>query len=174
MNVVARFRLLVSQLYNKGVLALAAAGAVFILVMMGIIVTSVSGRFLFGRPLPGVIEVSEVLMVGIVFLGLARAQQEKLNVRTELITSHLPNKVQFLLSLLGLLTGLALMIGVTWYGAKEGYGSFLIREERYGIIYFPVWPAKIVVPVGSSLLCLQLIIDLVKEAKELFCSQKGV
>jgi len=173
MTVVAKLRSRLAYMYNKGTRALAIAGAVFILVMMGVIVGSVSSRFIFGKSLPGVIEVSEVLMVGIVFLGLARAQQQKLNVRTELLTSCLPRKAQSLLLLLGLLTGLSLMFGVSWYTAKDAYISFLIREERYGIIYFPVWPAKAMVPLGSFLLCLQLLIELVKETKKFFYSQKG-
>ena len=151
----------------------ALIGASLIVGMMVLIVSSGFSRLLFGKSLLGSIEISEVLMVGIVYFGLAQAQQQKLNVRTELVTSRFPRKAQCLFSLLGLLTGLSIMIVVLGYTAEGAYSSFLIRETRFGVMSFPVWPAKAIVPLGSFFLCLQLLIDLVKETKNFFYSQKG-
>lgn len=146
-------------------LAVIAAGLT--MVMMVSIVASVSRRFIMGKDIMGVLEFNEVLIVGLVFLALARTQQAGIQVKAEFLTTHFPRRAQVICTLLGLVAGMALYGAITWYSGKAGYHSVLIGEYRYGVARFPIWPAKLVVPFGSLLLCLQCLLDFFREVKKL-------
>lgn len=157
----------VLSLFQASLRALAVVAAGLTVVMMISIVASVTRRFVFGKDIMGVLEFNEVLIVGLVFLALARTQQAGIQVKAEFLTSHLSPRLQIMFTILGLVAGIALFGAITWYSGKAAYASVLIGEYRYGVARFPIWPAKLVVPFGSLLLCLQCLLDILRESKKL-------
>jgi TRAP-type C4-dicarboxylate transport system permease small subunit len=117
-------------------------------------------RYVFSRPIPGVFELNEVILVVCVFMGLAWTQIERGHIRVVLILRKLPPKW---IVVVDLLVWVICFVLITFFGiqsAKEALHSFHIHEFRWGSVQMPIWWAKALVPIGFWMMSLQLIIDI--------------
>ena len=132
------------------------------LVIMVIVVIDVTGRAAFNAPLHSGVEISELLLVCLVFLGLASAQQKRQNFAIEIVARHLPPAGQRALELLGAVACLVIVVLLAWPSANQAIASFNRNEMGFGIVAFPVWPARIMLAIGLWLLALQFAIDILR------------
>ena len=61
--------------------------------MMIAVSTDVARRTATGRPIPGANELTVLLIVAVIFLGLAEAERTDTHVRMRLLTSRLPDRI---------------------------------------------------------------------------------
>lgn len=127
-----------------------------------VVVLDVAGRSLFNAPLDMSTEISELLLVVLVFLGLAAAQQNRQNYAIDIASRHLPQGLQLLVENLGYLFSLALVATLAWLSTKQAYSAFLRGEAGFGIIPFPIWPARFILAIGLWLLSLQFVCDIIR------------
>ncbi len=127
-----------------------------------LVVLDVAGRGLFSAPLHSATEVSELLLVVLVFLGLAGAQQSRQNFAIDVFSRQLPEGLQHLLEMLGYAFSLALVALLAWLSTKQAMSSFERGEAGFGIIPFPIWPARSVLALGLWLLALQFTCDILR------------
>lgn len=121
------------------------------------IASDVVRREFTGRSIPGMIELIETFMVIVVFLGLAHAEATGTHVRMSLVTNVLPHRVRRIVKSLGML---ACAVGATWFSWASTFRaleSFESGEVRPGLLRFPVWPARIVIAVGFTILIFEYI-----------------
>lgn len=128
--------------------------------MVFVTIVDVLSRHLLKQPVPGVIELNEVLMIGIVFLGLGVAQQEQTHIRAELFVSRLSPKRKRILDIVGLFFSLGFWMIVLTQAVPRAWDSFMIGEYREGLIKFPLWPARLMLAVGVLVMCMQVVIDI--------------
>jgi TRAP-type C4-dicarboxylate transport system permease small subunit len=145
---------------ERGLLALSILSGFATLLIIIVVCVDVAGRFFFNAPLHGGVEVSELLMVVLVFFGLAAAQQQRQNYSIELLTRHLPDWAQKLLELLGYATCLAIVLLLAWPSSKQAMMSYERGEAGFGIMPFPLWPARILLAIGLWLLAVQFACDI--------------
>lgn len=138
-------------------LNLVAAGA--ILVIMVLVTTQIVARKL-GHALPGIYESAELLMVAIVFLGLAYIQSQRGHVRMELLVTRMSPRLRGAVEAFTLLLSLALFVIITYKSGQNAYQSWQMKDVTMGLIDWPVWPSKMLVPIGSGLLSLRFIVQL--------------
>lgn len=132
------------------------------LAMMIVIILDVAGRGLFNAPISGGNELSELLLVALIFLGLAAAQQRRQHYTVDIL-NHIAGPVgRRVMEVIGLLTSLAVVALLAWLSAKHAWAATLQGESSYGTISFPIWPARILIAFGFALLAIQFVIDLVK------------
>ena len=131
------------------------------LAIMLIVMIDVTGRAAFNAPLPGGLEMSELLLVALIFFGFAAAQQRRQNFSVDILTRHLPAFLQRILDLLALFVGLGVAGLLAWFSAGQAVKSYDRGEASFGIIPFPIWPARFVLAFGLVCLTLQLAIDIV-------------
>jgi len=134
----------------------ALLAAVAVLLMMGLTIVDVTGRFFFRSPIAGAVEVIETLMVAVVFLTMGYTQRQRAHVRVDFALQRLSLRQQQIALLLAEFFALATIAFLAWGSAQSGYQSWLIREFRFGGTPVPIWPAKLLIPLGLLLLCLQL------------------
>ncbi len=144
----------------------ATLSALILLLMAASIVSDVIARPLF-QSIPGTFELNEVLLVIVVFLVLAGAQIERRHVNVSLFISRFSPRRQTLLKLFVLFLSLSFFCFFTLAAGVQAYSSTIVGEQRYGLIPFPVWPARIFLCLGLFLLCLQLSLDIVDKLKDL-------
>ncbi len=137
-----------------------------ILCLMLITAADVLLRYIFSKPIIGVSEVSEYLLVILVFLALAYAQFQGRHVNVTIITSRLPLRVQSTLYIGILVTVLTLVLAMTWNSAEVAHSFQQMGETRWNVPV-PVWPARFFVPIGAFLLSLELFTELVLYLKAL-------
>jgi TRAP-type C4-dicarboxylate transport system permease small subunit len=127
-----------------------------------LVVGDVAGRTFLDAPLHGATEMSELLLVVLVFLGLASAQQKRQNYAIDVVSRQLPVSLQGVLEHLGYLVCLLLTVGLAWFTTKQALASYARGEAGFGIIPFPIWPARFLLAMGLWLLSLQFVCDLIR------------
>ena len=75
--------------------ALAAFG---ILLIVGLTVADITGRFFFASPVRGTVELTRVTMVAVVFLGLGYAEYKHSHIKVDILLLVLPKRVQTVIS----------------------------------------------------------------------------
>lgn len=141
--------------------ALGIMSGLSILVITLIVAADVAMRALFNAPVPAATELSTLVMVGMIYLGLAAVQQSKANFRVEILVAILPRRVQWALEFLTTLIAAGTIALLAWYTGNEAWNATLQREMSFGAYVFPVWPARVVIAIGFVMLFVQLAIDLV-------------
>lgn len=138
---------------------LAVLAALCVLVMMLLTAGDVAMRSLTGRSIAGAQEVTETLMVAVVYLGIAYALYKREHVAVSVFTLRLPVRLRFALRLVGQAVMLALVVWIIWRTGAQAWRSWLNGEVRFGLLQVPVWPARMAIPVGMTAFLLQGLLD---------------
>ncbi len=145
----------------------AILSASIIMVMMLLTVTDVFLRFTFSKPLIWNFDLQSILIVMVVFLGVAYTQYKRKHLVIDVITSRLSKETQLWLRLFNDIIFLCFVALVAWQMCLQAWNAFLINDYLDGIVRIPIWPAKAAIALGSSLLSLTLILNLYQESQEL-------
>jgi TRAP-type C4-dicarboxylate transport system permease small subunit len=132
----------------------------FFMMIIGAI--DVVGSKLFNTPLPGVFELTESLMVGAVFMAIAFARSKRLHIAVDLLTSHLKPSVRIRFDLIICVLTFFFFFLIAWQGWEFGIKSLRIREYESGIIPYPVYPSKLALALGATIMSLQCLKDLIE------------
>lgn len=158
---------------------LALLGGLAVFSLMFLAVFSVVGRNFFNKPLPGYVDWIEQAMPLIAFLGVAFVQREGGHIRMDILIGNLRGRLLWIIELISVLLILALMMLLVWgswshfdrsvdilalsqwpqaISAGE-YGSLFISRDSSIDIALPLWPAKLIVPLAFSILCVRLLLQ---------------
>lgn len=138
----------------------ALLSALCVVALMVITTVDVLRRIATGRALPGGNEISELLMVGMVFLGLAYAQYRKEHVSVSVLTGRMPARSAAVLRAIGIVTVLVFLFWMMVASNGEALRSLASGEYRFGLLQVPMWPARIAIPIGVAWLIVETLIDL--------------
>jgi TRAP-type transport system small permease protein len=150
------------EVIERALMRLGVASGIATLLITVVVVVDVAGRVIFNNPIHGATELAELLLVGMVFFGLAAAQQGRQNYSIDIATRHLPPSMQGLVDLLGYIVSLGIVAVLAWLSTKQAFVSFERGEAGFGIIPLPIWPARFVLAVGFWLLSLQFVCDILR------------
>jgi TRAP-type mannitol/chloroaromatic compound transport system permease small subunit len=128
---------------------------------MFLITADVLSRYIFGIPVKGSYELSEMMFLSVVFLGLGYTQLYNGHVRVEFLVIGFHQRTQKILNTIMLLFALSIYTLLVWKGAEGFLESYESGEYRWGLIQIPLWPVKLMIPLGSSLLCLRFVDEIV-------------
>ncbi len=129
-----------------------AAASISILVLAFLLTAEVITRALFSVSIRGLYEIAELLIVVVVFLGIAQAEVAQNHVRMSLLTDRLPGRSK------NVVRGSALVLAGGFLGwmfvalAMKAWESFASGEFKVGLLNFPVWPSRAIVAFGIGLL----------------------
>ncbi|MCZ4354041.1 TRAP transporter small permease [Roseovarius aestuarii] len=133
--------------------------ALLLMMMLGAI--DVIGSNALNQPLPGAFEGTEALMVASVFLALGLSQQRRSHISVEVIVGLMPRLFQRISAVFSALL-CALFFGlIAWFGWSIAIKSFVAGEFSSGLINFPIWPAKIALAFGATLMAVQCLWDVI-------------
>jgi TRAP-type C4-dicarboxylate transport system permease small subunit len=132
-----------------------------ILGLMFITVIDVFLRQVLGGGLGGAIEISEVLLVCVVFLGMMAGEMTNTHVRTPVLTERVGDRAANVMHAIGFLPAVVFLGWMTYLTALEAIHSVSVGEFRFGVVFVPVWPAKIVIPIGLAGLTVAVLIKFV-------------
>lgn len=133
--------------------------ALLIVAVMFSTAADVIVRQLTGSSIPGVVEYSEVLLVALIFLGLAYAQRVKAHIGVDIVTERLKPRVSHVVRAVGLVLAILVLAWMAYETAVVAVHAFEVREYRFGLVQVPIWPVRIVVPVGLTVLILELALS---------------
>ena len=137
---------------------LLAAFAIFALMCLG--VAQIVLRSVFNTPVTGYIDMVELSMASMAFLGAAYCQRLGAHVRMELLVGRLRGRTLWLVESFGLLVALFIIGTLIWHGWGHFMRSYTLGDTTIDA-EFPVWPSKLLVPVAFGLWWLRLAIQFV-------------
>lgn len=152
---------------NKVVGAGAWCAAGSCAVMMFIVVINAISRFIWAS-IPGTLEIVESLMGVVAVMMLAYTQAQRGHIGVELVLSRLPVRAQKVIDCITLLLALIFALFLAKENWRMGFDAWQAKDFATTYPHVPLYPSKIAVSLGISLLCLQIIADWVGSIKELF------
>jgi TRAP-type C4-dicarboxylate transport system permease small subunit len=144
---------------------LAIVGALIVLAMLVATAADIALRNTVGRPVPGVFEYTEIALATIVFLGLPYTMQVGGHVAIDSLTSRLPSAWRHYVEAGALAVTLPFVLWLAVASVGVAWDSFVSREVRFGVVQAPVWPARMVIPLGAGLLAAEITITITRLLK---------
>jgi TRAP-type C4-dicarboxylate transport system permease small subunit len=127
--------------------------AVILGFMMVLTVVDVFFRYILNAPLTGTIEVSELLMVVLVFPALGWIAIERSHIRVDLLVSLWPPRVQMIVEIITLLLTLGTYAYITWQSLLESSRV----DMTTSLLSIPEAPFHWVMTAGFLMLCLAIV-----------------
>jgi TRAP-type C4-dicarboxylate transport system permease small subunit len=147
--------------------AMAYLGAMCVMAMMFITTVDVILRYVLNRPIQDSFELSQFLLVGLVFLGVPYLQSIRGHVNVQFLTARLSPAAKGVLGLTGHVIGLFAFAVVTWQTGYFAWQAWDRNDFTMGIVQYPLWPAKSVIPLGTGMLCLRLLMDILQDTQQI-------
>ena len=147
-------------------------GAFLIAFIMFFTTAGILARYLFNSPIYGKVEITELIMAGVVFFGAAYTQKLGGHIRMSFVVErylkgralHVVEAFTLLLSLLGFI----LITVTTFQSALYDY-----QFQGYTPnLYLPIWPSKMCVPLGTFFLCIRLAVQLTQHLLQAVAGQE--
>ena len=139
-------------------------GNVAIAAMMFLTTADVAGRYFFNAPVLGAYEITECLMLVLVFSFLGYAQSQKAHISVDIVFDRLPPTVRAFLARMNHVICLIMIIFVTVMGV---YRTFDLKESHSESMLLRIPDhlfAKFMV-VGCVVFCIEFLVDILKPAK---------
>jgi TRAP-type C4-dicarboxylate transport system permease small subunit len=136
---------------------LLAAFAIFLLMCLG--VAQIVMRTVFNAPITGYIDLVELSMASMAFLGAAYCQRLGAHIRMELLVGRLRGRALWGAEIFGTLVAMAVLGTLVWYGWGHFMRAWTLGDTTIDA-EFPVWPSKLLVPIAFSIWWLRLAVQL--------------
>ena len=124
--------------------------------------TEIIGRYIFNAPVPGHVEIVELIMAGVVFFGIAYTERVGGHVRMEpFVTRVLKGRAYHMAEVITATLSLFVYLFILIYTSKFTLFSFQVGDTT-PYITWPTWPSKLAIPLGSLFLCIRFAIEIVQ------------
>ncbi len=154
-----------NHLLERLALLILLIGGTGLMMSMFLGVGDVVGTQVLKAPLPGARELTESTMVLIVFGALAYAQIQRSHIRVELLYTRMSPRIQAMMDVVTDVAAIIFFGLLLWQAVNEVQISLEIGESTVGLIRFPLYPARIILAVGTGLLILRLVLDTVVDLR---------
>jgi TRAP-type C4-dicarboxylate transport system permease small subunit len=137
-----------------------------VLVVTLMITYDVLLRYFFNRPQLFVDELSTLILILIIFGGIAFTFQRGGHIRVDLVTNRLGHRANRSLRVLTLFLGIVFLGIIT----QNTFVSSLVayRLERLSMVmFYPLWIPMLLIPIGTGLMAWVMIKALIAEVKGL-------
>lgn len=143
---------------------LAYIGAFSLFVMMCLTIADVAGRYLFNSPILGAFELTEFLVLILIFSFLAYAQSHKAHINVDLFMMFFPKKLRNIIELFNHIACLAIMILITWTGLENAL-EIMDAGEASPNLALPSYPFVFFLVLGCAVMCIEFIKDIIANLK---------
>jgi TRAP-type mannitol/chloroaromatic compound transport system permease small subunit len=146
----------ITSSFSRGLARL--TGLLIIVMMLGVVTDSLL-RGVANVALWGVLELSTMLLLALIYLGLPSTQAERINFRVSVFTDRLPPRVSLALGGLLLLLQLVVLAILCWFTWRSAVFSFTRQEVSIGMVEILLWPHRTLVAFGLTLLWWQALMS---------------
>ena len=135
--------------------------------VMAVTIADILIRWITGKPILGVYEIVERIMICAVFASFAYTQTENGHVQITMLISKFPQKLRFFVMTLNNLLSAAVIV-LTAYAAYRQCMVAMSSHYTTGVLQIPLWPFYWVEIVSMVVLCLAFLFHAVKNAAAMF------
>lgn len=134
---------------------------VLLLIMMILLLINVFSRE-FGYPIDGLSNLSVLILISVVYLGLSTTEETNQHAAVELLEHRLKYKNKKVLNIVIHIIKL-IAIGIFTYTAIGNFGFSLESGEAFtDVVYIPMWPSKLALLIGLIVFEIQIAVNLLK------------
>ena len=121
-------------------------------------------RFLFNSPMKGAAEIGTYLIVALAFFGLGHSFNTGRQVKIELVTMYLPNKLVKVLDIFFSVIAAAFFLLMTWKIASVAHNDF-VRKILFprSSVPLPIWWISFLASLGTAMLVVSLMLHVVRQ-----------
>jgi TRAP-type C4-dicarboxylate transport system permease small subunit len=141
-------------------------GALVLFLMLVVTIADVVADKVLKLPFPGATELVMSIMPISVCAFLLSIQIKKRHIVIDIMVNMLGPKFRKILQLLTPLCGIFLFGLLTWLSVPLAVHSVRIGEHTGGNVGVPMYPAKIMIPIATGLVTIQLVIELVRMLRD--------
>ena len=138
---------------------LAYTGALSLFAMMCLTIMDVAGRSIFNKPVLGAYELTEFMILILIFSFLGYTQTKKSHISVDLLM-FIPEKFKIFIEIFNHLACLAIMILIVWMGFEKAFEMMGTRESSPNLTV-PSYPFVFFLVLGCAVLCLEYIKDII-------------
>ena len=136
---------------------------ILIVIMMFSATYGVVRRYAFNSPEPYSYEISTMFLLFSFVFAISAVERLGRHIRVDFVSSHLPENAQHIIvNIIAPLMGLFFAFMLTWKGVEISLFSLKIGEVSSSSWREPLFPIKLMVPVGYTLLVLVLLARIYK------------
>jgi TRAP-type C4-dicarboxylate transport system permease small subunit len=125
-----------------------------------IVIHEVIVRYVFDSPTLYSVELSEYLLVLVVFMSIGWVLKEDRHVAVTFVVDRLPEKIRLGLNLLTSLLTMAFLGIIVWKGGKTTLTAYTGNYHSSSLLDFPMWIPYALIPLGALVLSLQYIVKI--------------
>lgn len=165
---------IVSKLYkcvNPFAHSLIIVSRLVVALMVALITLDVILRYFFNRPIAGSYELIELMMVFVVFLGLAHTQVKKGHLAINLFTKNYSEGTMAVISSLTYLLSCGIFVLITWQLSTKAISEFGVGTVS-SVLNIPVWISYWVTVAGALLLTIVFLADFLQSVMEVINKTK--
>lgn len=135
---------------------LSGLGVAILLACALLTVADIVGRRVFGHSIPGMVDLTQLLVMTAVFLWIPYVFERRANVEVDLLFERLPQFVQAALDRLWLLFGAAFLVVVAWYSGRAALQVFDYGDssQTIGVPMILYWAPILFGTVLATIVCL--------------------
>jgi TRAP-type transport system small permease protein len=135
-------------------------GGIVLFSMMILTTVDVIARYFFNASILGVFEITEFMMLGVVFFSISYAQKLKGHVAVNLLVDRFKPKTQGFFDVFNYLLSIIFLLLIAWMSYSQGIELFHSNRVS-GNLEIPVYPFFLVITFGSVAMTLELLKDLI-------------
>jgi TRAP-type C4-dicarboxylate transport system permease small subunit len=134
---------------------------IIVLVLCLYTTADVGGRYLLNKPMWAAYEVTLILLIYITFWGIGYAQARNGHMRLEFLWDKFGPRGRLVLDIISVSIGIFLFAIITWQSWEWAVHSWVIQETTMGAYIVPLIPARIGIVIGSFIVLVQYVINLI-------------
>ena len=119
-------------------------------------------RYVFNAPEPVSYELSKMFLLFSFVLAITAVEIQNRFLRCDLLLERFPQKIRNIISnILSPILGITFFGIITWISFSDTLRAFQINQHSQSSWPVPLYPIKIMIPVGYGFLCFVLLIRLI-------------
>lgn len=143
------------RLIDKLISNLSIVAGILLIIVAGLTVVDVAMRNALDKSVLGTVDISSLLLVCIVFLGLSSAEKDDKHVSVNLLEMHLTRRVRCAFSVIRTVLLILLAIVMVWGFSTNLISSIDGHKTTNGILRLSTWPAEFVLLI--SFICFFIV-----------------
>jgi len=140
---------------------MASVGCMALLCMMLICTIDVIGRYFFNTPVTGAFEITEFLVLILIFSFIGYTQSKKAHVSVDLLFTLFPRRLQVVIDLITHTMCLVLMGLITWMSIIKALELIEVGAVSPNL-KIPTYPFVFFLVLGCAVMCIQYLVDIVR------------
>ena len=136
-------------------------GAASLFFIMCLTTADVVGRYLFNKPITGVFELTEYLILILIFSFIGYTQSQDGHVVVDLLLPKLPARLVFVIDLINYLVCLVLMAVIFWMGILKALELRSVGEASPNL-GIPAYPFAFFLALGCLIMCIEYLRNIIE------------